>query len=371
MRCPRCHADLKRTETPAGYHWFCPGCHGRAVTLPVLRKAVEKGFVSGCVSAVWAKADAPGTGCPVCHKTMREVAASGHERLMRVDVCFGCQLVWFDAQEFESVPAAPPRPKETMLGVPEPNPHASQAVREAVALARVQSMADQARDGSPDADWKTLPAFFGFPVETDTDELRRKPLATWGLSAVIITASLLAMTRLEMVVDALGLVPDEWWRGGGITLLTSFFLHGGVLHLVSNLYFLLVFGDNVEDFLGRKRYLLLLLAATMAGDVTHILGDPRGTVPCIGASGGVSGVLAFYALRFPEAKVSMLYWSRWSGWGLNWIELPALWLFLLWVLLQSIGVMQQLSGYGNVSSLAHLGGAAAGFALWLFWRKDE
>src|SRR4030095_6138117 len=108
-------------------------------------------------------------------------------------------------------------------------------------------------------------------------------------------------------VQAFGFIPTEAWRYGGLTILTSFFLHGSILHLIGNLYFFLIFGDDVEDYLGRWRYVLVILTATVLGDIVHLLANANSTVPAIGASGGISGVIVFYALQFPRARVGILF----------------------------------------------------------------
>jgi membrane associated rhomboid family serine protease len=213
----------------------------------------------------------------------------------------------------------------------------------------------------PDEGWKWIPAICGLPVEMDAEPLETHPILTWSLSAVIAAVSILAFFDLERVVDSFGLVPAEFWRYGGLTLLTSFLLHGGVWHLVSNLYFFLLLGDNVEDCIGRKKMALLLVAATVLGDVLHAVAEPRSTEPCVGASGGISGVLAFYALQFPRARIGFM-------WRFFWMRIPAWGAFTLWMLLQGFGLIMQLSGFSNVSALAHLGGVAAGVGLWFCWR---
>jgi membrane associated rhomboid family serine protease len=240
---------------------------------------------------------------------------------------------------------------------------------EAVATHRLEQLreVDQCAN-APDEGWKWIPAIFGFPVESDANALRRYPFFTWSLGVLIVLISVLAFRNLEAAVAAFGFVPAEAWRYGGATFLTSFFLHGGVLHLLGNLYFLLIFGDNVEDFLGRWRYGLLILAATLTGDLVHLLADPGSTTPCVGASGGISGVIVFYALQFPKARLGFMfrYFYRFQ-----WVQIPAWTALVLWLLLQSVGVFQQLHGFSNVAATAHLGGAAVGFALWLWWRKHE
>jgi membrane associated rhomboid family serine protease len=115
--------------------------------------------------------------------------------------------------------------------------------------------------------------------------------------------------------------------------------------------------------LGYGRFLVLLLLATLAGDCLHAAADPRSTIPCVGASGGISGVLVFYALKFPHARLGFF-------WRLRWLHLPAWGALVLWLLWQSVGVLQQVSGIGNVSAIAHLGGAAVGLLFWLKWRRQ-
>jgi len=175
---------------------------------------------------------------------------------------------------------------------------------------------------------------------------------------------------LKNVVQNYGLIPDEAWRDGGLTFLTSFFLHGGIIHLVSNLYFLLIFGMHVENYLGRARWLVLVFLAAMFGDFLHILLDPRGEIPSIGASGGISGLIAFYAFKFPHARLGFLLRF---GFVIipKWIQFPAWCAFLFWLCLQFLGALEQISGFSSVSSLAHLGGTAAGIGLWAIWREID
>ncbi len=186
-----------------------------------------------------------------------------------------------------------------------------------------------------------------------------------GAPAVLVLVFLLTLHCLRQAVDEFGMVPAQFWRHGGITLLSSFFLHGGFLHLLGNVYFLLIFGDNVEDDLGRQRFALLLVAATLVGSLAHILGEPRSMIPAIGASGGISGVIVYYALRFPHARLGFLIWF-WTW--VRWCYLPAYAALILWLMLQFWLAFHQLVGIGEVSALAHLGGAVVGVGAWFLWR---
>ena len=279
---------------------------------------------------------------------------------IQLDVCKVCQFVWFDAQEFERMPVAKPLLAEhSKLRSP---------ASEAVALYEVKRMAEEAEESGPSETWQHVPAIFGLPVECDSPRLTGYPAVTWTGALVVLVVSIAAFMFGHSVVEDFGLIPSQAWRYGGMTLITSFFLHGGILHLVSNLYFLLIFGDNVEDYLGRWRFGLLLLVATIAGDFAHIAGDPRATMPCVGASGGISGIITFYALQFPHARLGLYLIAFYR---LHWLQFPAWAGLALWVLLQFIGTAQQLAGFTNVSALAHLGGAATGLFAWVFWRVKE
>jgi membrane associated rhomboid family serine protease len=243
-----------------------------------------------------------------------------------------------------------------------------------LAIAEVERLSKQAEgsdfdSAAPDESWKQIAAFLGMPVEFDEPEEQRRPWATWLLSAAIICASLLAFSNLREVVQRFGLIPAEATRLGGLTFVTSFFLHAGIIHLAGNMYFLLAFGHAVENFLRRLRYLALIASAAFIGDLAHIALDPHSQTPCIGSSGGIAGVITFYALNFPRMRLAFL--MRWGFVWFRWIRLPAWFVFVLWIFFQIIGTLEQKAGISSVSSAAHLGGAAAGVLAWLIWRKPK
>ena len=361
--CPRCRRRLIRTQTEHGVFYVCPGCEGRAVSLSVVRRMAGR----QPVRQLWQEANReearPGVGCPICHRTTVEVPLPVEGREVPLDVCVGCRFVWFDPQELEQLPEAPQPPGEEKPLPPQ--------VREKVAVAEAEAVAEQAESQDrpylgPADTWKWIPGLLGMPVECEAPRVTAIPWVTWGLAAVLGAVFALTYQNLEDVVPQYGLMPAEIWRGGGLTLATSFFIHAGLWHLIANVYFLLVFGDNVEDYLGRWRFVLLLVVATLAGHAAHVLGEPRAMVACVGASGGISGVIAFYALRFPKARLGIMlrYFILF-----RWFYMPAWFAFILWLLLQSAMAFVQVTGSGNVSALAHLGGAAAGVLVWIAWRE--
>jgi len=362
--CPNCHVQLQKTKARPGVFWACPSCDGRSATVAMLRKNVPRDAVNGMWQTARSGAFPRRRECPACDARMAEVPVPIEDGSELVDVCTVCHFVWFDPGERAALPEIPRKPscEETL----------PQEARERLALLeldaiRKEAEADEWGGDVPEEGWKWIPAFLGMPVEYDAGGLSRAPLATWLTALTICVVSILAFFNLRDAIDGFGLIPAEAWRIGGLTFVSSFFLHGGVLHLLGNVYFLLVFGDNVEDYLGRWRFLLLLVLASAAGDLAHILGDPSATMPCVGASGGISGVIAFYALAFPRARLGFLvriyYWVRW-------LRMPAYAMFLVWVAMQILGTWAQLAGFSNVSSLAHLGGASVGFAFWLATRAE-
>jgi membrane associated rhomboid family serine protease/Zn-finger nucleic acid-binding protein len=360
--CPACRKSLVRRQSSLGVYWSCEQCGGRAVGIGLLRKTINEKIVAQAWSQALALRAPNGRPCPVCARSMKEVTVDVAGNPMALDVCQRCEFMWFDATEYEAMPAATPKPRalgdidETQL---------PQQAREALAMERVDALRASQSD-EPDSEWKLIPAALGFPVEMDEAPFTRTPWATWLLAALIVGVSVAAFPHLKYAVDTYGMIPAQAWRYDGLTFITSFFLHGGILHLVGNVYFLLIFGCHVEDFLGRWRWLLLVILAAFVGDFADILIDPRQDLPSIGASGGISGLIAFYALKFPHAQLGFLF--RYAYVYFRWIRFPAWFAFLIWIAFQLLGAYRQIEGTGNVASLAHLGGSAVGVAFWAIWR---
>jgi Zn-finger nucleic acid-binding protein len=267
--CPNCGSTLTRTRGPEGLFWNCDGCGGRAVGISVLRATIG----NDRVNSIWLRTinndSDTGRACPICSRHMAEVTIGVAGQPLKLGVCKRCEFVWFDPREFEAIPPKPKEPGEAGDNLP-------QAAREAIAMAKVRQIAEQARkEQNPlsgiNVDWKTIPGVLGLPVEQDPAPFARVPWLTFSLALVIAAVSVWAFNDLPVAIQRFGLVPAEAWRYGGLTLLTSFFIHAGIWHLASNLYFLVVFGDHVEDYLGRWRWLLLMLLATLVGDLTDAL----------------------------------------------------------------------------------------------------
>jgi len=148
-------------------------------------------------------------------------------------------------------------------------------------------------------------------------------------------------------------------------LFTSMFLHGGLMHLLGNMLFLYVFGDNVEDYFGHFGYLLFYLFCGVGSGLVHVLFNWNSSLPAIGASGAISGVMGAYALLYPRANVLMLFF-------IFLIPIPAMFVLGYWFVLQFIAGIGGLgaANTGGVAFWAHIGGFLIGLAIaWIAKRK--
>jgi membrane associated rhomboid family serine protease len=143
-----------------------------------------------------------------------------------------------------------------------------------------------------------------------------------------------------------------------LTLFSSMFLHGGFLHLIGNMLYLWIFGNNIEDAMGHFRFLLFYLLAGLCAALTQVFSDPQSTTPMIGASGAVAGILGAYLLLFPRARVLTLMFVFIF---IRLIRVPALIVLGFWFLIQLLSVTAGMEG--SVAFFAHIGGFLAGLIL--------
>lgn len=150
-------------------------------------------------------------------------------------------------------------------------------------------------------------------------------------------------------------------------LLTSIFLHGGWMHLLGNMWFLWIFGDNIEDELGHGRFVVFYLSCGLLASLAHYAFNPYSTVPAIGASGAISGVMGAYLVRFPRARVTTLVVLVFF---ITTIELPAGVMLAYWFFIQLISGASSIGAEGGgVAWWAHIGGFAAGLLWMRLWMR--
>jgi membrane associated rhomboid family serine protease len=213
-----------------------------------------------------------------------------------------------------------------------------------------------------------------FPIGDENDHAG-VAFITIGLIAVNAIAFVNEINRpegaLQAFIFAWGVVPREFAAGTDLpplipfpfwsTLLTSMFLHGGWGHLGGNMLFLWIFGDNIEHRLGHLRFVLFYLVCGLAASFAHIVFNSGSSVPAVGASGAISGVLGGYLLMFPRNRVYVLTWG-----GV--MAVPAIFMLGLWIVTQFINGVGSIAvtgetGGGGVAYMAHIGGFVAGLVL--------
>ena len=218
-----------------------------------------------------------------------------------------------------------------------------------------------------------------FPLR-DTIPSRRAPVVLW----LLLLANGLAFfyelqldeAGLKQAIDRYAIVPVRLQMtpgafladpGSYATLVTSMFLHGGWLHVLGNLWTLAIFGDNVEDRMGMLRFLVFYFLCGIVAGVVHVYFSPTSTVPTIGASGAISGVMGAYFVLYPRARVitliPLIFYPLF-------VELPAFVFLGVWFTAQILGgaaAGSSADDAGGIAFLAHVGGFVAGVLLhWLF-----
>lgn len=182
--------------------------------------------------------------------------------------------------------------------------------------------------------------------------------------------------QVEVFVQALGVVPTELLSGVdepprtpgplALTLFTSMFIHGGLLHIGSNMLYLWVFGDNIEDLLGHMRFLIFYLASGVAAGLTHVFMNPASDIPSVGASGAIAGVLGGYLVFFPSAAIRTLLFL---GPFVTITRISALFVIGVWFvtqLFQGIAALDATTAQAaGVAFWAHIGGFVAGLVICL------
>lgn len=199
-----------------------------------------------------------------------------------------------------------------------------------------------------------------------TDPRLASSVCTLGLVPGELLATLPPGTRFQIGPDAYCvLTGDPGWH----TLLTHMFLHGSWMHIIGNMWFLWIFGNNVEDSMGHGRFALFYLLSGLAAAGLQILSNPSSGIPMVGASGAIGGVMGAYILLYPRVRVHLLVWF---GFYVTTVAVPAVWMLGYWFLVQVLGGLGSVGAQGGgVAFWAHVGGFVAGAILVLIFRDPE
>lgn len=233
-----------------------------------------------------------------------------------------------------------------------------------------------------------------FPIRDDNPHFLT-PWATWlivGLNifAWVFAQGLGAEPALSRSVCMLGLLPGELLQSvpagsalqigpdlyctatdspSWLSVVSHMFMHGSWMHILGNMWFLWIFGNNVEDSMGHLRFIIFYLLCGFAAAGLQIASDPASMIPMVGASGAIGGVMGAYILLYPRVNVHMLFIF---GFYITTFAIPAFWMLGYWFLVQVLGGINSIGvAGGGVAFWAHVGGFAAGGILVLLFRKKE
>jgi membrane associated rhomboid family serine protease len=213
-----------------------------------------------------------------------------------------------------------------------------------------------------------------FPIGDERVQGGPPAVVTFGLIGLNVLAFFIELAQpsegaLQSFIQAWGVVPREYSAARDLpptiplpfwsTLLTSMFLHGGWMHLGGNMLYLWIFGDNLEKVMGAVRFLVFYLVCGLAASFAHIAFGSGSTIPAVGASGAISGVLGGYLVLFPRNRIRVL-----TRGGIA--HVPAIFVLGFWIIIQFInglGSMAATTETGGVAYMAHLGGFIAGLVL--------
>ncbi len=271
--------------------------------------------------------------CPRCRDPLDAYILKLDESDLEIDDCAACHGIWFDKDE---------------------GFHLRKLMQDSVLHA--ETMTD--RKGTVKG--YIFQFLTQFPVEV-WNPVRHRPWIVYSLLASLFAIFLLQIVQIDFFLAhyrELMMVPADIIEGKHLwTVITAGFLHGGWMHLFGNLWMLWIFGDNVEDRLRKRHFVLLYMAALIVGNLAHLGTNWGSEAPLLGASGAISGLMGAYLVLFPRVKVwVMIIIIR--------VKLSVIWYFAIWIGLQ---VLMASLGSEGVAWFAHLGGFAcgAGYAYWI------
>jgi len=209
-----------------------------------------------------------------------------------------------------------------------------------------------------------------FPLR-DTQPSYSKPVVTVILIVINILIFLFEFSldpySQNTFISDWGLVPDRFHLAN---VFTSMFLHGGWMHVLGNMWFLWIFGDNIEDILGHGKFLVFYLACGLAAAMTQVLFSPDSRIPMVGASGAIAGVMGAYMVKFPHSRINTLIFYIF----ITTVEVPAWVMLIYWFFIQlvsGVGSLGAQVSQGGTAFLAHVGGFVAGIGLIFLMRPKE
>ena len=372
MKCPSCHSELKEHQ----YHGLtvdiCPNCRGIWFDSGEMKEYVdflikdhdelsdaEIKLNKEVISAY--RVSEPLKSCPRCQQEMKKINYAYDSNII-LDRCLACNGIWTEGGEIDRVAVY-------RKGNPELDALCQAILEETRELDKWKTLNETGEPLKTNAVWRIfLPKVF-LPLGDDlaTHIFPRVTFALIVANLMIFICQWAFIKDTTLYFQEFGLVPSAIVSGKGVlSLLSSMFLHKGLLHLVGNMLFLWVFADNVEEAFGHVRFLAFYLVFGFSASFLHILTNMHSNIPAIGASGAVAGVMGAYFALYPHAKIKTLVINQV-------IDVPAYLYLGGWIVMQVLSgmVLYSQKVHSSVGFFAHIGGFASGLILAGFFKRNR
>jgi membrane associated rhomboid family serine protease len=346
--CPKCGKGMHPLRLEGVDLDVCPACDGMWFDAGELSAAAGLSFSTEPTGEALRSARRTWHRCPLCAVRLYERELAPGSGIM-IDQCTQCQGLFLDRGEFTQA-----RNYFASIGAA---PRARRPEREG-------SRDEAPATLNPDSSLLTMFQYLtGLPMELYTPQTLFPPVVCALIAANVVVLVAAYLMGLDSAIDQLGLVPARAFEPGSVhRFVTSMFMHGGVFHLLGNMYFLYIAGDNVEDRLGPWRFAAFYMMCGLAAGLAQVAGEPASAVPVVGASGAISGVLGAYVVLFPRNRFLVRWLARglWGWYRPIEFEMPAYGYFGFWIALQ---VVYGLLGVPGVAWWGHIGGFGCGVAV--------
>lgn len=373
MKCPNCSSGLSKMHYKDEEVDFCKSCKGAWFDSGELNSVIDKIVSSDEIPS--ADIDLDKTviskygfaedirSCPCCHSEMSKLNYAYDSNIF-LDKCKSCQGMWADGDEIMK------------LAVFRKGNPVLDRMGKAIAQDRGKTLNERYSGSSSMSPYgRFAGSHFGFRIIlplTDDQERHRFPFVVLSILVMNIAIFLFQIiffngSGIRGFYNQFGLIPDYAFTSinGGYSFITSMFIHGGIWHLVGNMLFLWIFADNIEDRFGHLKFLILYLFFGFTASLVHIAFDSNSTIPCIGASGAISGTMGAYFVLYPSAKIKTYVYG-----GIY--DIPALFYLGGWFALQiTFAWLESNRIGGGVAWFAHIGGFAAGATVAAFLKYIE
>lgn len=369
MKCPSCSGRLREIKSKTALVDICRDCMGiwfdSGEFVDFARKLTESEKISPTETRLFEprkvhtleKVKEQTKTCPRCNQAMKRFNYS-YDSNVFLDKCPNCKGIWTDGGEIQQVARyLKDDPRIKSIG---------------------KDLAEQKRNMEDLQGWGGFSRTMGMPVSpyilympkiilplSDENPRERFPFLTISIITICIAAFMSQayfVSDLKSFFNFYGLVPEHFFSIG---LVTSMFLHAGIIHLIGNMLFLWIFGDNVEDRFSRLGFIIFYISCGLTASVLHTLFHLNSSIPAIGASGAVSGIMGAYLIFYPKAEVNILFIYRI-------IHVPAFLYLLIWFVFQLFFALVTFTSdaASGVAWIAHIGGFVFGCLVAYFKKRS-